>query len=84
MSATQRPVVASAFGEKNGAPAWRKLPSWAVVATGDKAAGADAVRSMARRAGAQITEVDSSHVVMISHPDEVADVVRTAYQAVSR
>jgi pimeloyl-ACP methyl ester carboxylesterase len=84
MSATQRPVAASAFGEKNGPPAWRKLPSWAVVATGDKAAGADAVRSMARRAGAQITEVDSSHVVMISHPDEVADVVRTAYQAVSR
>jgi hypothetical protein len=53
------------------------------VATGDKAAGSDAVLSMARRAGAQITEVDASHVVMISHPDEVADVVRTAYQAVS-
>jgi hypothetical protein len=38
---------------------------------------------MANRAGAVITEVDSSHVPMISQPDVVADVVRTAWQAVS-
>jgi hypothetical protein len=38
---------------------------------------------MAQRAGAKVTEVEASHVVMISHPDVVADVVRTAYQAVS-
>lgn len=82
MAATQRPIAASAWGEKTGVPAWRKLPSWAVVATGDKAAGSDVVMSMARRAGAQITEVDASHVVMISHPDEVTGVVRTALQAV--
>jgi len=83
MSATQRPVAASGFGERSGPPAWKKLPSWAVVATGDKAAGADAVMSMAKRAGAKVTEVDASHVVMISHPDVVADVVRTAWQAVN-
>lgn len=83
MSATQRPIAESSFGEKSGPPAWKKLPSWAVVATGDKTAGADVVMSMAQRAGAQITEVDSSHVLMISHPDIVADVVRTAYEAVS-
>ena len=83
MSATQRPVAASGFGEKTGPPAWRTLPSWAVVATGHKAVGADAVKSMAQRAGMKITEVESSHVPMISHPDVVADVVRTAWQAVS-
>jgi pimeloyl-ACP methyl ester carboxylesterase len=83
MSATQRPIAESSFGEKSGPPAWRKLPSWAVVATGDKTIGSDVVLSMAQRAGAQITEVDSSHVLMISHPDVVADVVRTAYAAVS-
>jgi pimeloyl-ACP methyl ester carboxylesterase len=83
MSATQRPVAASGFDEKIGPAAWRRLPSWAVVATGDKAAGADVVRSMAERAGAQITEVDSSHIPMVSHPDVVADVVRTAWQAVN-
>jgi hypothetical protein len=44
------------------------------------AAVSDAVMSMARRAGAKITEVEASHVVMISHPDEVTDVVRTASQ----
>jgi pimeloyl-ACP methyl ester carboxylesterase len=82
MSATQRPIAASGFGEKSGPPAWKKLPSWAVVATGDKAAGSDVVMSMAKRAGAKITEVDSSHVPMISHPDVVTDVVRKALQAV--
>jgi pimeloyl-ACP methyl ester carboxylesterase len=83
MCAEQRPIAASAFGEVNGPPAWRNLPSWAVVATGDKAAGADVVMAMARRAGAQITEVDSSHVAMISHPDVVADVVRSAWRSLS-
>jgi hypothetical protein len=53
------------------------------VATGDKAAGADAVMKMAKRAGAKVTEVDASHVVMISHPDVVADVVKTAWQSVN-
>jgi pimeloyl-ACP methyl ester carboxylesterase len=83
MSATQRPVAAAGFGEKSGPPAWRTLPTWAVVATGDKAAGADVIMSMAKRAGARITEVESSHVPMISHPDVVANVVRSAWEAVS-
>jgi pimeloyl-ACP methyl ester carboxylesterase len=83
MSVTQRPIAEASFSEKSGPPAWKKLPSWAVVATGDKTIGSDVVMSMALRAGAQITEVDSSHVLMISHPDVVADVVRTAYDAVS-
>jgi pimeloyl-ACP methyl ester carboxylesterase len=50
MAATQRPVAAAAFTEASGSPAWKKLPCWAVVASGDKAAGADVVRSHARRA----------------------------------
>jgi pimeloyl-ACP methyl ester carboxylesterase len=82
MAATQRPAAAAAFSDKSGAPAWKTLPSWAVVATQDKAAGADIVRSMARRAGAEIVEIESSHVVMMSHPQEVTDViVRAAERA---
>ena len=73
MAATQRPVAESAFSEPNGTPAWKSLPSWAVVATGDKAAGADVTRSMAERAGATITEVESSHVIMVSQPEAVTD-----------
>jgi pimeloyl-ACP methyl ester carboxylesterase len=82
MAATQRPVSEVAFSEPNGEPAWKKLPSWAVVATGDKAAGADVVRSMAERAGAKITEVEGSHVIMISQPQAVTDVILTAVAAV--
>jgi pimeloyl-ACP methyl ester carboxylesterase len=75
VGATQRPVAELAFSEANGRPAWKTLPSWAVVATGDKAAGTDVVRSMAQRAGATITELVGSHVIMISQPQAVADVI---------
>ena len=83
MAATQRPVAAAAFSDASGPPAWRKLPSWAVVATGDKAAGADVVRSMAQRAGADIVEVEGSHVIMISQPQAVTDHILTAARAVA-
>jgi len=79
----QRPVSELAFGEPSGPPAWRSLPSWAVVATGDKAAGTDVVRAHAERAGAQITEVDGSHVIMISQPEVVTGVIEAAIAEVS-
>jgi len=82
IAAIQRPIAEAAFSEPNGAPAWKNLPSWAVVATGDKAAGTDVVRSMAERAGAKITEADGSHVIMISQPDVVANVIMEAVAAV--
>jgi hypothetical protein len=58
------------------------LPSWAVVGTGDKAAGTDVTRSMAQRAGTTITEVDSSHLIMVSQPQAVTDVILEAMAAV--
>lgn len=82
MAATQQPIVESAFSEPGGPPAWKQLPSWAVVATGDKAAGSDVVRSMAERAGARTTEVQGSHVIMISQPQAVTDVILEAGAAV--
>ena len=84
MAATQRPVSELAFTEPSGPPAWKSLPNWTVLATGDKAAGTDVIRSQAERAGATITEVDGSHVIMISRPDVVADVIKTAAAAVGR
>ena len=83
LAATQRPVAETAFSELTGKPAWKDRPSWAVVATGDKAAGADVVRSMAKRAGATITEVEGSHVIMISQPEAVTDVILDAVSAVT-
>jgi pimeloyl-ACP methyl ester carboxylesterase len=82
MAATQRPVAELGFSEPNGEPAWKSLPAWAVVASGDKAAGSDVVHSMAERAGAKITEVDASHVVMVSQPQAVTDVIQSALAAV--
>ena len=84
MAATQRPVAELAFSEASGPPAWKTLPSWAVVATGDKAAGADVTRSMAERAGADIVELEGSHVIMISQPGAVTDHILKALEAVSR
>ena len=83
MAATQRPVAALAFGEANGEPAWKTRPSWAVVATGDKAAGSDVVRQMAIRAGATIVEAHGSHVIMISQPQIVTDVILQAVKTIA-
>jgi pimeloyl-ACP methyl ester carboxylesterase len=83
MAATQRPVAAAAFSDVSGPPAWKALPSWAVVATGDKAAGSDIVRSMAQRAGADIVEVEGSHVIMVSQPQAVVDLIVQAARTVS-
>ncbi len=81
---SQRPVAEGAFAEKNAHPGWKDLPAWAAVGTKDKAIGADIVRSMAERAGATITEIDgASHVVMISQPDAVTEVILAALKATS-
>ena len=83
IAAIQRPVAELGFSEPSGAPAWKTLPSWAVVATSDRAAGTDVVRAHAERAGAAITEVDGSHVIMISKPEVVAEVIASAIAKVS-
>ena len=84
MAATQRPLSALPFSEPTGVPAWKNLPSWAVVATGDKVIGTDIVRSMAERAGATITDVEGSHVIMMSQPQVVVDMILTALAALSQ
>jgi pimeloyl-ACP methyl ester carboxylesterase len=84
LAATQRPAAAAVFNEPAGPPAWKTVPTWALVATGDKAAGTDVTLSMAKRAGAAITEVDGSHLIMISKPDVVTDVIVKAVQGAKR
>ena len=83
MAATQRPVSELAFSTPSGPPAWRNLPSWAVVPRADRAAGSDVVHSMAMRAGAEITKVEGSHVIMMSQPQVVAEVILAAVSQVS-
>jgi pimeloyl-ACP methyl ester carboxylesterase len=61
-----------------GVPAWKSLPSWYLVATDDEAIPPDAERRFASRMGATTIEVPSSHVAMVSHPDEAARLIKTA------
>jgi hypothetical protein len=56
--------------------------SWTALATGDKAAGTDVIRSMAERAGVTTTEAEGSHVIMLSQPEIVANVIMAAADAV--
>ena len=82
MAATQRPVAEAAFSEPSGPPAWKRVRSWAAVASADTAAGTDVILSMAKRAGATITQLEGSHVIMISQPEAVTQVILQALSEV--
>jgi pimeloyl-ACP methyl ester carboxylesterase len=83
MHAVQQPLASSAFGDVIDVPAWKALPSWYLVATDDEALPAAAERQFAARMGAATTEIPSSHVPMVSHPDDVARLITTAAEAVT-
>jgi len=83
MYAVQQALAGSAFTDVMGIPAWKSLPSWYLVATDDQAIPPDAERLFASRMGATTVEVPSSHVAMVSHPDEVAQLIETAAAAVA-
>ena len=68
MHAVQQPLAASTLGDVMGAPAWKSLPTWFLVASGDQAIPPDAERQFAKRMGATTVEVPSNHCAMISHP----------------
>ncbi|MFF7605769.1 alpha/beta fold hydrolase [Streptomyces parvulus] len=82
-AAAQRPISATAFTDKVTSAAWRTIPSWAAVATNDKAIAPDLERFQAERAGSHTVEIESSHSVMISHPDAITDLIRDAAGAPS-
>lgn len=83
IAATQRPIAASTLSEPSGPPAWKDLPSWAVVGTGDKVIPPANQLFMAHRAGAHITEVDAGHLSLISRPHTVTNVIEDAARATS-
>jgi pimeloyl-ACP methyl ester carboxylesterase len=82
LAVMQRPFAAI-FEDRAQAAAWKTLPSWAVVATADNAIHPDAERHMAHRAGAETIEVEASHSIALSQPKAVAELIRTAVNAVS-
>jgi pimeloyl-ACP methyl ester carboxylesterase len=78
MAASQRPASLVTLGEPSGAAAWKTIPAWALVPTRDNAIGTANLRTMARHAGAQTVEVSASHSVMLSEPEAVVRLIRTA------
>ena len=82
MYAVQQPLSVTALGDVMGVPAWKALPSWFLVADGDQTIPPDAERLFAKRMGATTVEVPTNHVAMVSHPDDVLQLIETAAQAV--
>ena len=81
IAASQRPLTASAFTGPSGPPAWKTIPSWAVVGSGDRVIPPAELTFMAKRASARITDVDAGHLSLISEASLVTRVILEAVQA---
>jgi pimeloyl-ACP methyl ester carboxylesterase len=80
--ATHYAPAADLFSRNAPGVAWKTKPSWYIVANNDQTVHPDLERAAAKRMGAHTYDVDSSHVVMLSRPDVVLDVIRTAASSV--
>jgi len=80
--ASQSAPAADLFTQKVDGVGWRSKPNWYIVATKDRTVQPDLERFLAKRMRAATTEVASSHVAMLSHPQVVLEVIRAAAQAV--
>jgi pimeloyl-ACP methyl ester carboxylesterase len=81
MAVTQRPLALAAGAGQTTAAAWKTIPSWYLLGRQDRAITPAAQRFMAIRAGAEITEINSSHASMVSHPGAVVDLIEEAANA---
>jgi pimeloyl-ACP methyl ester carboxylesterase len=82
--AVQQPASKSVFGDVGVNAAWKTKPSWYVVASEDNAINPELEKRMAQRANAKTTILKSSHVAMLSKPNEVLDVILDAAKSVSK
>ncbi|PTL83383.1 alpha/beta fold hydrolase [Vitiosangium sp. GDMCC 1.1324] len=82
MAVSQVPATTAAFGATMQVAAWLTKPTWGVVATEDRALSPDLQRWMYKRAGSKVTEIKASHVVYISQPEKVAEVIEEAAKSV--
>ena len=83
MAAEQRPLSVSALFDQSGTPALKAAGTFALVPNQDLAIGTANELAMAQHAGARIVRVDGSHVVVISHPDAVVGLIKTADRGTS-
>ena len=83
LSNSQMPVAAAAFDAPVTVAAWHDKPSYGIVATADRALNPMLARWMYKRSGAKITEIKANHLVYISQPRPVANVIEAAARSVS-
>jgi pimeloyl-ACP methyl ester carboxylesterase len=84
MASTQGPTAAAVFSTKIPNAAWTIKPSWYIVCTNDRMIQPDLERALAQRMHAKTTEIASSHVPMLSHPEQVAEVIVDAANGSAR
>jgi pimeloyl-ACP methyl ester carboxylesterase len=78
LTATQGPTAAAVFGATVTTAAWKTKPSWSVIASNDRAVPPELQKAEAEAMKATSITVPSSHVPMLSHPKEVADLIEQA------
>jgi pimeloyl-ACP methyl ester carboxylesterase len=83
MFASQGPIAVKCFLTPVTVAAWKTKPSYAIVAKSDKSISPDVERTMYKRAGSIVTEIEGSHAIYISKAKEVADVIEKAAKAQS-
>jgi pimeloyl-ACP methyl ester carboxylesterase len=81
LAASQRAFAFSAANQPSDVPAWKTIPSWYLVGTADKIIPPAEQRVMAQRMNAHTTEINASHLSLISRPDVVTDLIEQAAQA---
>jgi pimeloyl-ACP methyl ester carboxylesterase len=80
LAVTQGPIAEVAFGTPATAPAWHTKPSWYMVASEDRVISPQLEAMMAKTINAETITVHSSHVIMLSRPEAVADFITRAAQ----
>ena len=81
VAAVQRPIAANALVEPSGPPAWRTIPSWALVGTEDRVITPTEQEFMAKRADAHMVTVRAGHLSLITRADDAADLIGAAVAA---
>jgi len=81
MAVTQRPLSIRSFAAKSGPPAWKHIPSWYLVSQNDQMIPPQAEEFMAKRMRATIHSIAASHASMVSHPNEVAEMIVQAAES---
>jgi pimeloyl-ACP methyl ester carboxylesterase len=78
MAIVQKPINQSITAEKSGPPAWKQLPTWFQISESDHLIPPDTERLFAKQMNATTVSVNSSHASLVSHPDQIAQLILNA------